>query len=378
MDLLDAVAATRDFERVSPRVHPPVEPAMRATAASFWLIHRVAGLVVRLYSPDTLDTALGEQGARAVRDAAASYQRRSLSLQHALRTILLQASDADIWMMPFKGVVDAAELYCDPGARFCGDLDLLVRPEQLDEAGRLLASLHYRQVGVFATLGPRGKRWWLAAKHAVEWHNPSTGVSVDLHWRLNELPMVKLDDRGWFEAAREASCWGVPCKRLPPFERYLALSTHAVRSNWSLLRAWVDVLRAREIAARVPRAEGELQLLLQRVGAASIDAQWSAARFELSRAANGAPPRGPARWLLEQRGPSDLEQLRALRLQRGFAYRVAWLKATAVRWGDVGELPLPDALFPLYFVLRPVLKVGRVLTSLRAGRARPQRRADSP
>jgi hypothetical protein len=362
VDLLDAVVSAGDFSSRPSRSHPAVPPAWTASAAGFWLAHRVAGLVVRLYTPESLGAALGEQGADALRAAAHAYQRRALLFQQALRSLLQAAQQAEVWIMPIKGIMDAQDLYGDPGARSSGDMDVLVKPEQMEGACDTLRALGYAQIGVFPTLPPRAKRWWLATQHAFEWKNPTSGVFLDLHWRMNELPMVSLDDSGWFQVTEPGSCWGVSCRRLPPVERYVALLTHAERSLWFSLRWWADLVRARDLAA-CSAGELELTARLRVLGALTRDRQWLAALSDL-RSSRGrvALPSGPAGWLLNHRRPTALQNLRHfLRPGYGSRYYVLWLRCAALRWGDVTLLRLPDPLFPLYFLLRPVLKGCRVL-----------------
>jgi len=53
-------------------------------------------------------------------------------------------AQADVAMMPLKGVMLSIQLFGDPATRHPGDLDLMVQPEDFTRAGELLLSLGYR------------------------------------------------------------------------------------------------------------------------------------------------------------------------------------------------------------------------------------------
>jgi hypothetical protein len=91
---------------------------------------------------------------------------------------LLDAADADgLTVLPWKGLVFAETLYRDPGTRPMMDVDLMVRPDELERALRLFAGLGYRR-------GFTGARYTPRHGHDVTLCDADGRGFVELHYRM--------------------------------------------------------------------------------------------------------------------------------------------------------------------------------------------------
>ena len=105
---------------------------------------------------------------------AAANLRVDAATAEALRA--LQAARVESLLL--KGPTFARWLYGPEDARGYGDCDLLVRPESLPQAQRVLEQLGY-EPAVDEDAMPS---WW--REHGVEWLRPGDGAGVDLHRTL--------------------------------------------------------------------------------------------------------------------------------------------------------------------------------------------------
>lgn len=362
-DLLEAMRAN---DLVPQRVHPAVPLEERERALAFWLRHGVAGLVTRVYAPDSLALALGEQGLAHLRRRATGIQRQALLLLSCLRDVLRLAAGIGVPVIVFKGVADARDIYGDLGVRQASDLDVIVPVADVDRLMQALSGRGWCLRDAYADYGPRARRCYRAFNHALVLQHKASGVCLDLHWRVNEFALLDINEECWVEARSEpAILAGEPCLRLRPMDRYLALLSHAARSEFGRLRWWTDLVRARQMAVSVAGEEG-LAAALRAAGATDLDARWRSACQRLADAKE--PVTGePEYWLLRDTNPTPREQLLLRwRLRGGAKYRVSLVLHECIRWDDLKQFPMPDIFFPLYFVLRGPLMVARRLRQLRS------------
>jgi hypothetical protein len=145
---------------------------------------------------------------------------------------------AGIRFLVFKGPVLAARLYGDPGTRFFWDLDVLVRPEDIERAGALLTERGYR----LPALSDREK--WFATRYhfAYTFEHPDEELEVDLHWRLFPANLaIPLDERGMWERATPCSIAGVDMLTLSSEDTLLHLAVHGAKEEWRRLQMICDV-----------------------------------------------------------------------------------------------------------------------------------------
>ncbi len=281
---------------------------------ALWNLERAGATV----PPDTL---------RRLQDRAAAMRAIELGFRLTLERFLVEAQRAGIEVTLLKGASLALDLYPQPGLRSQGDLDLLVRPEDV-----LRAVAAARSIGLHPP--PRAlPAWWYRLAHFHLKLAPADGLQreLELHWHLHpraQLYTVRLAD---LLARRQPLVLaGVATWTLDPLDRLLHLVTHLVRHcplgmlERETLRAWagdprvplrlkwlVDVraeierrhadFAALDLAARAAQwnAEAELALVLSwirdQLGFAGEAHAWVAHVLASLRPVSSASPRsGPA------------------------------------------------------------------------------------
>jgi hypothetical protein len=132
-----------------------------------------------------------------------------------------------------------------PGVRWVGEIDLLVRESDLEQAAGALQALAYDR------LDPPGTSLSALARPYRESFTSATGRSVDLHWRLGPTRWgPAADTAGWFKRATPSPLRGILAPA--PSDLFWHLLVHDARNHaWSSgsLRAALDL-------AMVARAEG--------------------------------------------------------------------------------------------------------------------------
>ena len=180
---------------------------------------------------------------RAVQDALTrEFQHYALSRfppARRLRELLCELENAGVDALPYKGPVLAIELYGHYAARHYGDLDILVRPEQLPAAVELFQAIGLRER---KPLPDQWRRVYERNRHHYQWIDPQTGTLIELHWSLS--------DRFWgwgrsvewfFEQAVEVDLLGEPVASMAPERSFLALCLHGARGRWERLGWLVDL-----------------------------------------------------------------------------------------------------------------------------------------
>lgn len=181
--------------------------------------------------------------------ASVCQQLRQCQWDHAKKCAMLLTDTVEIHSalagrsLPglfFKGLLLSAQVYGDPLARQCGDIDLLVLPRHVEEVLVLLGSRGYRPL---IPLPPVVLREFVRANHELPLVRPDRGCKLDLHWALNPryLPGPRTEDL-WARSHR-FTLGGTIVPVLAPVDGLLALCAHGCKSGWSGLRWVEDVYR---------------------------------------------------------------------------------------------------------------------------------------
>lgn len=198
---------------------------------------RVAGLLHRALAP----LAIAPPAVTAaLRQSRRTTSVRNLLLLHELGLCLQELSAARVAVIVLKGAALAQAVYRDLSLRPMGDVDLLVRREDLALTTRLLAQLDYAPVRAETHPGA-------LAEHENELTFRKRGrfaACIDVHWTLFDSPYYQ--DRiamDWFwNTAQPVSIAGVPTLMLGPEALLIHLCGHlALHHGASGLLWWHDI-----------------------------------------------------------------------------------------------------------------------------------------
>jgi hypothetical protein len=172
----------------------------------------------------------------ALDEVATGAALHGLRMAHALVRVLRLLEAAGIHPVAFKGPAMAAALYGDLGLRPCGDLDLLVRPEEQLPARDVLVAAGFRPD---PPMSPAVERAHLAEGFAYSFYDDASGVKVDLHATLVHHTFGFAPDLDVLRGrAVEVSLAGQRVRTLAPEDLLLFLCIHGAKHEWRQL-VWV-------------------------------------------------------------------------------------------------------------------------------------------
>ena len=208
--------------------------------------------------------------ARAEREPPAALARAMVRV-HDLHFVLDRLAAAGIRALAFKGPVLDADLRGDPFARDAADLDLLVRPAEIDAALAALAREGWEPaIAIHPLAWPTLRRWGCQVPLV------RAGRTVlDLHWDLAPAWFSWRPDLDAMRArSRTVEVAGRPVPTLSRADALLHLCAHGARGHWAEASRVEDLARAvaalrsgdAELAIAEARRTGASRLLA--VGAA--------------------------------------------------------------------------------------------------------------
>jgi hypothetical protein len=333
------------------------------------LLCRTLDLVpARLVPPDVLGAA---------QTHLEENRARNEMLTQELLLILDALDRAGIPAIPFKGPILAEHYYGDPGLRLYADLDFLVARDAAVETVKVLRALGYPGSGQVSSkdkefsLSPRqDAALWRYAGEYLFFHSEKP-IAIEPHWAFVPPTFgLDVDYAVLWARAREGVLAGNRALSLSQEDTLLGLALHGAKSHWSRLQWIADLDRAAKCEADVDweallhesRQAGMLRILL--VGLQLVRLQF---QTELDAHASAAIESDPmAQMLAAERSAALFDEnarhastseisrdwLRILERQR---HKLAYVFRTAVtpRVRHFEALPLPDSLFPAYYVFKP-------------------------
>jgi len=311
---------------------------------------------------------------RSLRSAYEANLRRSMWFTAELARIMRHFERRQVRAVPYKGPVLAQSLYRDLGLRSFSDLDFLISPADFKPAKQALAEIGYRPA---ADLVPAVERFWLRKGYERSFDSAAGKNLVELQWAL--LPHfygVDLSVEHLLARAGRTVVGGcaVPC--LSAEDSLLVLCLHAAKHLWTRLIWLADIaetLRTQTLNYSLVFSQARA-LGIARILGVSFWLVKNVLRAKLPQPAEemiAADPRVPTLGSefaerLARGARYDFESTEYFRLilklreRRGDRWRYLWRLVWTPGTGDVAAVRLPEALFPLYRIVR----IGRLMRKL--------------
>jgi hypothetical protein len=285
--------------------------------------------------------------------------------------------------VPYKGPVLAQSLYRDLGLRSFSDLDFLISPADFERAKQTLAEIGYRPSGEHnpAVESPALERFWLRTGYERSFDGAAGKNLVELQWAL--LPhfyAVDLRVEDLLARAGTAVVGEREVLCLSPEDSLLALCLHAAKHLWTRLIWLSDIAETLRSYSGTRTIDYELvfsrarALGIARILGVSFWLVKNVLQTEIPQPAEeiiAADPRVPALGSefaerLARGATYNFESTEYFRLilklreRRGDRLRYLWRLVWTPGAGDIVVARLPEALFPLYRIVR----IGRLMWKL--------------
>jgi hypothetical protein len=276
--------------------------------------------------------------------------------------------------VPFKGPSLAASIYGNLALRQFGDLDILVREQDVLKAKDLLLSQGYRSEYKHKE-NRRQEKAVLRSWGEYPFMHDSNGLRVDLHWKIGpEYFSFPLKPERLWERLEPTSLAGKEVLALSPEDLLLILCMHGTKHLWQALElicAVGEMIRVSEglnwarIMEQARELGGERMLFLglflasNLLGATPPDEVLQRALADPPVRALAAQVRGQL--FREADNPPNIfeEALFYLRARERLYHRVRYcIRRTLTPTSKDWMLPLPASLFFLYYLLRPARLIG--------------------
>lgn len=314
------------------------------------------------------DAPLPPSARSALRAEGRAQGHRALQLAAELRRLLAALADEGVDALAYKGPALAMRAYGDLSLRAFIDLDLLVRPSDVPRALRRLSMEGY---DLALDLSPAQERCFRRVDGDYPVIHRETDLLVELHARVSsERFCMPIATDALIARARHEAVGGGEVATLGDDDLLVVLAIHGAKHRWKRLE-WLAALSALLRAGRGDPREAlrlatELRarrtlLLGLSLARRLLDAPLSAgiaAKIDADAGLAALAAEAEARLFdaEDYEGEETVANLRFnLRLRDNGSDRARF----AARWlfapspEDWKWCHLPDALFPLYRVLRP-------------------------
>jgi hypothetical protein len=188
--------------------------------------NRMQALLHGVLSETGLLETLPPDIASAIREDAAQLAETAELLGHALRQYLHEAARADLETVVLKGLSVSVNIYGDAAVRPGGDIDLLVRKEDVDASLEILEGMG---------LG----RWWpkllddaYYARHHLHQQRctPDLKIWIEPHWALDHpYTLLTIDYESLMDRTTPGQLLGEPVQDLALSDLLLSLAVHLVK-----------------------------------------------------------------------------------------------------------------------------------------------------
>ncbi|MCK2016873.1 nucleotidyltransferase domain-containing protein [Peribacillus frigoritolerans] len=277
-------------------------------------------------------------------------------------------TENQIRLLYLKGPVIATDIYGDISLRTSKDLDILISITDLKRAEELLLSIGYEKEVV-----PNVLNEWKWKSHHVVYLHPQKNIQIEIHWRLQPIPMKEPKFNELWERKRVSTLTSYPVYFLGIEDLLLYLISHGARHGWFRLRWLLDIhemvrkgLELEDINPIISKYQnrklvGQALILTSGLLKTQMNGGWKklTERNDSKKIAQNAIDfiKGTESLLtiMSSKHYKDYSLKLMSYLQRFFSFLILFYPTSA----ELMTLRLPQPFHLLYFPLRPFLWVWR-------------------
>lgn len=296
-------------------------------------------------------------------------------------SITHEMKQANIQPIILKGVPMGAQLYGDFTIRPSKDIDIFVRPEDIEIAKSIIEKRGFHFLKPEFELTPARLVNWLHARHHFDYWHKENRINVELHWRMGhpgmEIPIDIIS-----ENLSKVTLSGHVISALRDEVQLIYLVMHGASHKWVQLR-WIQdivlILERRNISWPT------VVELAERLGVSSLICQAILLAYWIFGVKVDADIQ---KWCNEDKRGQKLAQMALKFLITGHnpardtvwssSYHRGWQYQFALQFGwkrkvqllfncarpvdeDIKMISLPDRIYSLYYMIRPLSWVKRRL-----------------
>ncbi len=348
--------------------------------------HRLVPLLYR-HLDEVCPSSVPGKVLDALRVSSERTAGRNLFLMWQLLELLDAFKAEGIEAIPFKGPALAVALYRNVALRPFDDLDLFVRKSDLPNIRAILTARGFRPVYTFSG---RQDAHYQDSNCELCYLDEARRIAIDLHWGITpEYFSIFFEPQEWWERASVITLGDREVMALSPEDLLLYLCIHGAKHTWNRLLWLSDIaeliessptLRYDQVVERASARHLTRMLLLGVALSRDLLGVTLPESINAELARDQAIPllvAGVKRALSENfDGSMDMVSASTFRMnaRERVIDRVRYCVklATIPTMNDWDWAPLPQWLFPLYYLLRPVrllLQRGLGVGSARGHRA---------
>jgi hypothetical protein len=339
--------------------------------------HRVAPLVyqnLRRYAGNGVPAS----AMSALRSRFTSNAHRSLVNATELVRLYKLFQESGIEFIPLKGSVLALQVYSDLSLRHAGDIDLLVDLRHADLSDRLLQE-RYCRISPGLHLSPYQQKQYYRLREELIYISDKNNIRIELHTRLLKsrpyfaLDLAQLQDRARYITVSDSS---MPA--MSPEDNCIYLCDHGAQHYWHRL-FWLsdlaeiirqDWLTDWDRLLKISTTLGILRPLTQGIILAHLLLETPLPDQLKTYAAHDQRMSYLIKAALRRIiTPMQDDIILTLynhiiyfpKLYADFNYKLETMKRLLFYSGDWGTIPLPDVMFPFFFIMRPFMWLYRRL-----------------
>ena len=200
-------------------------------ASAFW--HGIAPLLYNNLKDIQEGHLIPREVMDQLRTAYHGNLARNMYLYAELKRILETFCDKGVKVIVLKGAALAKTVYGDIGLRPMGDIDLLVKREDLPHAENIMSGLGYRFQG---NMPPE---WYRENHQHISYIHPEKNIPVEIHWHIvNKSHPFRIRNLGtdiierWWEGAQNIEFSGSKALMLCPEDLILHLCLHFIKHRF--------------------------------------------------------------------------------------------------------------------------------------------------
>lgn len=198
--------------------------------------HRLTNVVYQqTQNAPGIPTAIRER----IKAQAVLNKCRQLGFVTELCRVLKQFQAHHIEVIALKGPLLSRLYYGDYILRECKDLDILVRPADLQTAYNVLIDIGYELAETLWN-SPKQEVLYRKTFHHYNFYHPERAIQLELHWRLN---VSEHDQEAIWSNAVPHLLVGLPVRSLSPADTFIYLCRHGGTHQWKRLFWLLDIAR---------------------------------------------------------------------------------------------------------------------------------------